>query len=328
MKRLKYLTVVLAALMLCLASCKKGDDGATGPAGSNGATGAQGPVGPAGPKGADGKDGSVIYSGNTVPSAATGVVGDFYLNVATGLLYGPKLAAGWGTGFSLKGPAGATGATGATGAVGATGATGATGAAGANGNTTLSGSGAPSASLGHVGDFYLDKGSYFLYGPKTGTGWGPAVNLQGPAGPVGPTGATGPAGTANVIYSGWNYAINFRDTTVDNSALKIADLAAPSLTTSILNSGNVMVYFTYGGGVLALPYTSNAGGKDNTISYFPRLGRFIITRFTADNSGSIPLSTLLQYRYVIIPGGISVAVAKHVNINDYESVRKFYMLSN
>ncbi|MDR6944528.1 hypothetical protein [Mucilaginibacter pocheonensis] len=162
-------------------------------------------------------------------------------------------------------------------------------------------------------------------GPKGATG---ASGAAGADGTDGANGAKGATGTANVIYSDWATAKNFRDTTADNSAMHAADLAAPKLTTSIINSGTVMVYFTFGGGVYTLPYTSYAGGKQNTMSYWPRLGHFIITRFTADNSNSVPLSTVLQYRYVIIPGGITAAVAKQVNINDYESVRKFYNIRN
>src|ERR1700679_3549908 len=155
MKKIIYL-FLFAAFMMLAASC--GKDGAVGP---QGATGQQGAVGPAGPAGANGQPGSVIYSGTTMPPAATGAVGDFSLNISTGLLYGPKTTTGWGMGFSLVGPAGATGAT------------------GLSGNTFLSGMGMPSATVGNVGDLYLDKVQYMLYGPKTATGWGPAVSLRG-----------------------------------------------------------------------------------------------------------------------------------------------------
>ncbi|MDB5157407.1 MAG: hypothetical protein JWR50_2114 [Mucilaginibacter sp.] len=307
MKKFDYLFMLLVIIAV-FASC--GKDGAVGPQGSTGSTGAQGSqgaVGPAGPAGANGQNGSVIYSGITAPPATTGVKGDFYLNSSNGLLYGPKTDAGWGTGFSLVGPAGATGAIGATGAQGATGAA---------GNSVLSGTGVPSAALGKTGDFYLDKSSYLLYGPKALAGWGPAASLQGPA------------GTANVEYSGWNYATNFRDTTADASSLHAADLVAPKLTQSILDNGQVQVYFTFGGGVYTLPYTSNAGGKLSIMSYLPRLGHFIITRFTADNTNSVALSTLLQYRYIIIPGGVHVATINHVDLNDYEAVRKYYRIKD
>ncbi|PTT01522.1 hypothetical protein DBR11_07135 [Pedobacter sp. HMWF019] len=309
MKKINYLLIGLAMIGLFALSCSK--DGAQGPEGPTGQTGQQGAVGPAGPIGPNGKAGSVIYSGTTLPEAALGAVGDYYLNSSTSLLYGPKTASGWGTAFSLKG------STGATGASGAAGATGATGAAGTPGSKILSGSGIPAASLGAIGDYYLDKINFMLYGPKIVSGWGPAVSLQGPA------------GTANVLYSGWNYASNFRDTIADNTNMHAADLSAPALSADYLGNAVYQVYFTFGGGVYTLPYTSYAGGKLNTMSYFPRLKHFIITRFTADNSSglnSIALSTLLQYRYVIIPGGTKLMASKHIDINNYEEVRKFFRI--
>jgi len=266
MKKINNLLLLLV-IGVVFASCGKNGD-----AGPQGATGPTGAVGPAGPAGANGQNGSVIYSGTTVPPTTTGVKGDFYLNISTGLLYGPKTDTGWGSGFLLVGPQGA---------------------AGAAGNTILSGTGTPDAALGKAGDYFLDKSSYLLYGPKT-------------------------------------VATNFRDTTADNSALHAADLSAPSLTTNILNSAQIQVYFNFGGGVYALPYTSYAGGKLNTMSYLPRLGHFIITRFTSDNSNSVALSTILQYRYIIIPGGVAVAAAnpQHIDLNDYEAVRKFYRIKD
>ncbi len=116
-------------------------------------------------------------------------------------------------------------------------------------------------------------------------------------------GDVGPPGTANVIYSDWKTATGFKDSTIDNSNLKIGHLAAPELTAEIVQKGSIQVYFTYGGGNFVLPYTSNAGGKSNVITFIPKAGDIIITRFTTDNSNSVTLSTLLQYRYVLIPGG-------------------------
>jgi hypothetical protein len=63
--------------------------------------------------------------------------------------------------------------------------------------TILSGSGAPSGTLGAVGDLYLNTVGYQLYGPKTCLGWGAPVSLKGPkgdAGAVGPPGAKGDVG--------------------------------------------------------------------------------------------------------------------------------------
>lgn len=58
-----------------------------------------------------------------------------------------------------------------------------------DGRTVLSGSGAPSAGLGHDGDIYIDLAAYDFYGPKAG-GWASGVSLIGPAGPAGADGRT------------------------------------------------------------------------------------------------------------------------------------------
>jgi hypothetical protein len=206
------------------------------------------------------------------------------------------------------------------------------------GSQILRGTGVPAASLGIVGDYYLDTSTGILYGPKTENGWESSVDLTGdqgpagpggatgPGGPPGPTGPAGPTGTANVIYSGWQYATGFSDSTIDNSALKVGYVKAPSLTATILNSGTVLIYMTYGGGIFPLPYTSNAGGKPNTINFTPMLSKILISRFTHDNSNSVALSTLLQYRYIIIPGSVSGGrmATPPPDYTDYKAVCTYY----
>jgi len=256
----------------------------------NGANGPQGPAGAQGPVGPAGTNGTVIYSGTTTPLSTTGNTGDFYLDLSTGVLYGPKTSSGWGSGFSLVGQTGASGVTGATGAAG---------------SKIYSGNGAPALSLGNNGDYYLDKTNELLYGPKTASGWGTAISLQG---------------TANVIYSGWNYATNTRDTILDASELTIANLQANELTSTYLSTATILVYFTFGGSPgFPLPYTSYAGGKGSIISFIPVAGQILITRFTLDNSNSIPLGLDNQYRWVIIPGGVSVPDSM-----DYKTLSHFY----
>ena len=74
---------------------------------------------------------------------------------------------------------------------------------GTNGNTIQSGTGAPVAALGNIGDFYIDTQNNALYGPKTSTGWpGASTSLVGPKGDTGPqglAGATGPRGPQGPI---------------------------------------------------------------------------------------------------------------------------------
>ena len=87
-----------------------------------------------------------------------------------------------------------SGNTGAQGPQGFPGPTGPTGADGQDGAEWFTGSGAPSGSLGDVGDFYINSlnGDYY---EKTGVStWTIRGNLKGPQGAIGVTGATGPTG--------------------------------------------------------------------------------------------------------------------------------------
>ncbi|RYG08336.1 MAG: hypothetical protein EOO07_25795, partial [Chitinophagaceae bacterium] len=180
-KSILYLAIISIALLFNACS----ESGLTGPEGP------AGPSGPAGAVGAAGKDGSIMYSGTGVPATTLGINGDYYLDKSNGNLYGPKVAAGWGTPFTIMG---------ATGATGANGANGSNGTNGTNGTTTLSGNGMPATSIGINGDYFLDKTNYLLYGPKTAAGWGTPILLRGADGAQGPTGAAGKDGS--IMYSG------------------------------------------------------------------------------------------------------------------------------
>ncbi len=65
---------------------------------------------------------------------------------------------------------------------------------GVNGNKILNGDQAPAANVGQAGDFYMNPQAGLLYGPKTSSGWGNAVNLKGANGQTGANGSTGVAG--------------------------------------------------------------------------------------------------------------------------------------
>jgi hypothetical protein len=49
-------------------------------------------------------------------------------------------------------------------------------------NTILSGTGAPKTSLGHNGDFYIDRANFSMYGPKIKNKWPQPFSIKGPAG--------------------------------------------------------------------------------------------------------------------------------------------------
>ena len=133
---------------------------------------------------APGANGAVWYVAAVVPSPFTGNVGDLFLNASTGDVY-QKTAIGWGTPVAnLKGPIGTAG------------------------NTIQNGTGAPSASLGANGDFYIDTtaGAPKLYGPKVSGSWPTSyASLVGPAGPANvltvgtvTTGAAGSSAAASI----------------------------------------------------------------------------------------------------------------------------------
>lgn len=119
--------------------------------------GKDGEVGPQGPKGEQGQagiDGTKVLSGTDNPSTITGKEGDFYINLTTKILFGPKLSSGWGNGVGLSGTDGK------------------------DGNTILNGKGAPAPSLGNLGDFYFDTENLTIYGAKLSSGWGTPTSLR------------------------------------------------------------------------------------------------------------------------------------------------------
>jgi hypothetical protein len=133
-------------------------------------------------KGDNGLAGTTIWSG-TSPPGATGTVGDFYIDTATRILYGPKTA-------SLTAPWAAT--------TTLSGLDGKPGSKIYSGTATISLTN-PSGALD--GDYYLQTTgtTTFIFGPKTGATWGGGVSLVGPQGIQGPQGVTG-----TLIISGPN----------------------------------------------------------------------------------------------------------------------------
>jgi len=314
----KFNLFITAVIMLTLAaSC--GKDGAVGPQGPKGDTGATGAAGPAG------ANGSVIYSGTGVPAASTGATGDFYIDLSSGNFYGPKTTSGWGTPISLKG---------------ANGAAGATGAAGAPGSKILSGSGAPSASLGNTGDYYLDKTSYLFYGPKTAGGWGTGLNIQGPAGPLGPAGnANVKVDTFTVHTADWTYGdIYYFGTSPNVSSGYFAqyyDRANTDVTDAIINGGGmIMVYFQatpdlYPDLWQPLPYTFPAyAGYGYNYYYQPSAGNVRLDFFFNQISVAPPAVNTYQipthkFKIVVISGTlIDMVKNNHVDIKDYNAMAK------
>ena len=74
-----------------------------------------------------------------------------------------------------------------------------------HGNAILSGNGVPDASLGKVGDYYLDLSGVNLYGAKTAEGWGNPISLRGLKGDKGNDGQNGTDAPVPNIKGGYWY---------------------------------------------------------------------------------------------------------------------------
>jgi len=96
-----------------------GPAGPTGPAGDIGSPGPAGPAGPAGAAGTAGSNGKTVLNGTGAPDNSIGSDGDFYIDTAANVLYGPKAGGAWASpGVSLVGSAGPAGAAGPAGPAG------------------------------------------------------------------------------------------------------------------------------------------------------------------------------------------------------------------
>ena len=158
--------------------------------------------------------------------------------------------------------------TGATGAFGSTGAAGATGATGAAGSVWRNGSGAPSASSGVNGDYYLNTANGDVYLRSSGS-YSTTGNIKGA------TGATGAAGTSVLNWLGsWSnataYAVN--DAVTYNNGSYRASAASTGLSpdtnpdswTVIAAAGSTSSGQIAGGGLLSSSYAGILYSFKNT----------------------------------------------------------------
>lgn len=150
------------------------------------------------------------------------------------------------------------------------------------------------------------------------------------SGDDGKDGADGAPGTANVIYSEWITAPAATAETIDGTSGLSTSIEAPELSADILSKGTILVYMSFGSGVniYKLPYTSTAGGSVNTITAISSLQKIKLFRFKHANDGTtVNLPTSLNWRYVLIPGGVA-AGAKSAKPNyskmSYEEVCEYF----
>ncbi len=132
---------------------------------------------------------NTVLNGKGAPTTKIGINGDFYIDVLTFNMYGPKVNNKWPAPTSLKGPAGVNGSEGKQGDKGSTG-TGNSGAKGEIGDQGLQGEKGLQGDKGEKGD----KGERGEKGDKGETGAQGLTGLTGANGIQGATGATGSQG--------------------------------------------------------------------------------------------------------------------------------------
>ncbi|MEE1961688.1 collagen-like protein [Flagellimonas taeanensis] len=139
---------------------------------------------------------------------------------------------------------------------------------------------------------------------------------QGPAGPAGPQGEQGAQGeqgepgTANVMYSDWV------DTELGNSIVASSasfDIEAPEIGPDMLNLGTILVYGRRielpGDGNVVYPLPIVFGAARQQSYFFVATSDNIRITVHANEEGESvgDGSYLEQYRYVLIPGGVSTS---------------------
>lgn len=203
----------------------------------------------------------------------------------------------------IQGPKGDTGT---TGAVGATGATGATGAVGPQGATGATGAVGPQGATG----------------PKGDTGATGATGSQGPVGPQGPAGSSGTGTTINVIYSDW-FTPAFVDWQKITEKSYLYSILEAKITQDIIDKGVVLAYSRQvaSGPAYLLPMMLETSSGLTNYNIAAALGKVNITFAELLDIQGRP-ATGLQYRYVIIPGGVKSRA--NIDYTNFDEVAKAF----
>lgn len=166
---------------------------------------------------------------------------------------------------------------------------------------------------------------------------------QGPAGPAGAAGGNGTNGTngakgdkgdtgvANIIYSAW-VDVNFapvKDSVTGDTVAFRGSIPAPKLTADILSKGLVYVYLNLDVAtdpfIVPIPYVE-PGVYINFAAFVGTIGltsnQDLGTGLNGDNV------KVYQYRYVLVPGGVTARSSSAVNWKDYKSVQKYLGLKD
>ena len=232
---------------------------------------------------------NTVLSGSGVPAKSLGIDGDFYIDIKSMNMYGPKKNNNWPLPISMRGPAGPAGANGTDGKNGTSGSV----SAGTSGPQGPAGPAGPAGAKGETG----------ATGPQGPAGpAGSSSGSTGPAGPKGDTGATGAQGPKGDTGTAGSLNINY-------GALTFSSLINGVIGSSAVSSqfGNFLAGKSYALDVLI--YASNssvppyslkvafaASGASPTIT-----SKYIVTDgYSYRSSASVPEYSI--YAKVIIDG--------------------------
>lgn len=176
------------------------------------------------------------------------------------------------------------------------------------------------AMLTGIGSCSKDEGPQGPAGPQGAQG------QPGQQGADGPAGVQGPAGNANVIVR--NYTLEPSDFTEYGTAGQpqhrySASISIPEVTSSVFNSGMVVVYYNPNGpSWFSLPQTLYESSYSYTLTYYHYVGGVGIQRYDSDLH-SIPPTFTLSLKVVIVPP----ATGKKdwdVDWNNYSAVKEYF----
>ncbi|WP_213087041.1 hypothetical protein [Chitinophaga agrisoli] len=167
---------------------------------------------------------------------------------------------------------------------------------------------------------------------------GPA-GANGAAGPAGPAGPKGDSGTANVIYSEWLDVAFIPDSVESTTTPGTWDtvgyhafIDAPKLTADIVNQGEIKVYINLG--TAANPDVAPLPMYDGLFFNLNLLVEFVVGNIIlyANQDAGTGLTQqgdkVLQYRYILIPGGTAARMAKTVDWKNYNAVKAYLKLKD
>lgn len=185
--------------------------------------------------------------------------------------------------------------------------------------------------MGNIGDYYLDKTNYLLYGPKLTTGWNAPLSLQG--------NISIKTETFTIYNVNWSSYITFPPSaagSVFNTTRGRTFVHFNKwVTGDVINGGVILVYiFVPNVGWMPLPISSRTVWNDTYhISFGPEGQVTLYFYFEREPENYRSLDYVLPeslFKVVVVPNQVltNFLKPKHVDLNDYEAVMKALQLKD